>query len=67
MLWKWETWFDDCHKLVYRLKPLNAYARSKNNFDKWVLDQSLYPPFWAGVRFLMFTVLTSIIKEEWLQ
>ena len=43
--------FDDCHKLVYRLKPLNAYARSKNNFDKWVLDQSLYPPFWAGVRF----------------
>ena len=43
--------FDDCHKLVYRLKPLNAYARSKNNFDKWVLDQSLYPPFWTGVRF----------------
>ena len=43
--------FDDCHKLVHRLKPLNAYARSKNNFDKWVLDQSLYPPFWVGVRF----------------
>ncbi len=43
--------FDDCHKLVHRLKPLNAYARSKNNFDKWVLDQILYPPFWAGVRF----------------
>ena len=43
--------FDDCHKLVHRLKPLNAYARSKNNFDKWVLDQSLYPPFWAGIRF----------------
>lgn len=33
------------------LKPLNPYGVSKNNFDKWVLAQSVTPPFWAGFKF----------------
>tara|TARA_B100001758_G_scaffold247507_1_gene265620 strand:- start:19499 stop:20470 length:972 start_codon:yes stop_codon:yes gene_type:complete len=43
--------FDDCHKLVYDLEPLNAYGESKNNFDKWVLKQQNSPPLWAGFKF----------------
>jgi ADP-L-glycero-D-manno-heptose 6-epimerase len=37
--------------LVPRLKPLNPYGISKNEFDKWVLQQNAYPPFWAGMKF----------------
>lgn len=37
--------------LSYRLTPLNPYGDSKNDFDKWVLQQSLLPPFWAGFKF----------------
>ena len=43
--------FDDNHKNISRLKPLNAYGRSKNEFDKWVLAQDKKPPFWAGFKF----------------
>ena len=43
--------FDDNHKNICRLKPLNAYGRSKNEFDKWILVQDKKPPFWAGFKF----------------
>ena len=43
--------FDDSHKLVANLQPLNAYGESKNNFDKWVLEQQNSPPLWAGFKF----------------
>jgi ADP-L-glycero-D-manno-heptose 6-epimerase len=33
------------------LKPLNAYGRSKNDFDLWVLEQESTPFFWAGLKF----------------
>jgi ADP-L-glycero-D-manno-heptose 6-epimerase len=33
------------------LKPLNPYGDSKNDFDKWVLQQTSFPPFWAGLKF----------------
>ncbi|MBN2779219.1 MAG: ADP-glyceromanno-heptose 6-epimerase [Bacteroidales bacterium] len=33
------------------LKPLNPYGESKNEFDKWVLDQEKKPFFWAGLKF----------------
>ncbi len=33
------------------LKPLNAYAVSKNEFDIWALQQASTPPTWAGVKF----------------
>jgi ADP-L-glycero-D-manno-heptose 6-epimerase len=41
----------DDHALVPRLKPLNPYGESKNEFDKWVLSQQDTPPFWAGMKF----------------
>ena len=46
-----EFGFKDNHKIVDKLIPLNAYARSKNDFDKWVLSQDVCPPVWAGFKF----------------
>jgi ADP-L-glycero-D-manno-heptose 6-epimerase len=46
-----EFGYKDDHELVNKLKPLNAYGESKNDFDKWVLSQSEEPPFWAGLKF----------------
>jgi ADP-L-glycero-D-manno-heptose 6-epimerase len=46
-----EHGFDDNHEMVERLKPLNLYGESKNEFDKWVLKQKTAPPYWAGLKF----------------
>ena len=46
-----ELGYDDDHQLSHRLKPLNPYGVSKNEFDKWVLHQGNHPPFWAGLKF----------------
>jgi ADP-L-glycero-D-manno-heptose 6-epimerase len=46
-----EFGFDDNHKTIEKLKPLNPYGQSKNDFDKWVLGQNAKPPFWAGFKF----------------
>ena len=46
-----EKGYDDRHDLVSQLKPLNAYGVSKNEFDKWALQQERHPPFWAGLKF----------------
>ena len=46
-----EHGYEDNHDVVAKLKPLNPYGDSKNNFDKWVLNQNTTPPFWAGVKF----------------
>jgi ADP-L-glycero-D-manno-heptose 6-epimerase len=43
--------YSDDHNAVSLHTPLNAYGVSKNEFDKWVLQQDLKPPFWAGLRF----------------
>jgi len=43
--------FIDAHHLCTAFSPLNPYAVSKNEFDKWVLRQSNQPPFWAGLKF----------------
>ncbi|MEI7982267.1 MAG: ADP-glyceromanno-heptose 6-epimerase [Bacteroidota bacterium] len=37
--------------LSFRLKPLNPYGISKNEFDKWVLEQQDGPPRWYGLKF----------------
>ena len=37
--------------LPYMLKPLNPYGESKNEFDKWALQQDAKPYFWAGLKF----------------
>ena len=46
-----EFGFEDSHELVEKLKPLNPYGISKNEFDKWVLKQNENSPFWAGFKF----------------
>ncbi|MBL7945044.1 MAG: ADP-glyceromanno-heptose 6-epimerase [Flavobacteriales bacterium] len=37
--------------LPHKLKPLNPYGDSKNDFDKWALSQVERPFFWAGLKF----------------
>ncbi len=46
-----EFGYKDDHDVVEKLKPLNPYGDSKNDFDKWVLKQTEFPPFWAGLKF----------------
>ncbi len=46
-----EFGYNDDHDIVGKLKPLNPYGESKNEFDKWVLQQNQCPPFWAGLKF----------------
>jgi ADP-L-glycero-D-manno-heptose 6-epimerase len=46
-----EFGYDDDHDVVYKLRPLNPYGESKNEFDKWVLQQPRKPYFWAGLKF----------------
>lgn len=46
-----ELGYDDSHDIVPRLKPLNLYGESKNNFDIWALQQEQAPYFWAGLKF----------------
>ena len=46
-----EFGYVDNHEIVADLKPLNPYGESKNDFDKWILNQSEFPPFWSGLKF----------------
>jgi len=46
-----ELGYEDNHEIVSRLKPLNPYGCSKNDFDQWALQQTQAPPFWAGLKF----------------
>lgn len=46
-----EYGYEDRHDIVADLKPLNAYGRSKNDFDIWALQQKTSPPFWSGLKF----------------
>ena len=46
-----ELGYKDDHDIVGQLKPLNPYGVSKNEFDKWALEQGDQPPFWAGLKF----------------
>lgn len=46
-----EWGYKDDHGIIEKLKPLNPYGVSKNEFDKWVLHQEIHPPCWAGLKF----------------
>jgi len=46
-----ELGYVDDHKVISKLKPLNPYGESKNEFDIWALKQKKKPPFWAGLKF----------------
>ena len=43
--------YNDDHGVVNQLVPLNPYGDSKNDFDKWALEQDRAPYFWAGLKF----------------
>ena len=43
--------YDDDHSLIDKLRPLNPYGESKNNFDIWALQQKDTPPLWVGFKF----------------
>jgi ADP-L-glycero-D-manno-heptose 6-epimerase len=46
-----EHGYDDNHEIPEKLKPLNPYGDSKNDFDIWALKQKRHPYFWAGLKF----------------
>lgn len=46
-----EFGFDDEEAKITKLKPLNPYGQSKQDFDVWALQQSEKPFFWAGLKF----------------
>lgn len=46
-----ENGYRDDHDVVDKLAPLNPYGVSKNEFDKWALQEKKQPPFWAGLKF----------------
>ncbi len=46
-----EFGYDDDETKINQLKPLNLYGESKNDFDKWALQQSTSPPNWYGLKF----------------
>lgn len=46
-----EIGYDDNETTIPQLHPLNPYGWSKQWFDMWVLEQTVTPPFWAGLKF----------------
>lgn len=46
-----EKGYRDDESLIPQLQPLNPYGESKNDFDKWALEQHEKPFFWAGLKF----------------
>lgn len=43
--------FDDDETEINKLKPLNKYGKSKNDFDFWAVNQSKCPSSWVGLKF----------------
>ncbi len=46
-----EFGYDDNEETIPKLKPLNPYGDSKNDFDKWALKQEKKPYFWLALKF----------------
>lgn len=46
-----EHGYKDVHENILQLQPLNPYGESKNEFDKWALQQERQPYSWAGLKF----------------
>jgi ADP-L-glycero-D-manno-heptose 6-epimerase len=46
-----ELGYEDNEAIIPQLQPLNPYGVSKNEIDKWILQQTETPPFWAGLKF----------------
>jgi ADP-L-glycero-D-manno-heptose 6-epimerase len=43
--------YEDNHDVITDLVPLNPYGVSKNEFDKWAIEQTVQPPNWYGLKF----------------
>lgn len=46
-----EFGYEDNQEVIGKLKPLNPYGDSKNDFDKWAIAQEKKPYFWVGLKF----------------
>ncbi|MFT5640182.1 MAG: ADP-L-glycero-D-manno-heptose 6-epimerase [Cyclobacteriaceae bacterium] len=46
-----EHGFDDDENQLENLRPLNLYAKSKHDFDKYVTASTKKPFFWVGLKF----------------
>lgn len=46
-----EYGYNDDESKLEKLKPLNPYGDSKNDFDIWAVKQERKPFFWAGLKF----------------
>lgn len=46
-----EHGYNDDESKINLLKPLNPYGDSKNDFDKWAIQQKQQPPQWQGLKF----------------
>ncbi len=46
-----EYGYEDNEEVIEKLKPLNPYGDSKNDFDKWAIKQERKPYFWVGLKF----------------
>ncbi len=46
-----EFGYDDDETQIEKLKPLNPYGQSKQDFDVWALSQTEKPFYWAGLKF----------------
>ncbi len=46
-----EYGYEDNQEVIEKLKPLNPYGDSKNDFDKWAIKQERKPYFWVGLKF----------------
>ncbi len=46
-----EQGYDEDETKINLLKPLNPYGISKNEFDKWALQQKQAPSIWLGFKF----------------
>lgn len=46
-----EHGYDDNEEVIEKLKPLNPYGDSKNDFDKWAIKQEKKPYLWIGLKF----------------
>ncbi len=46
-----EHGYKDDEQIIPKLKPLNPYGDSKNDFDKWAITQKSSPSSWHGLKF----------------
>lgn len=46
-----EYGYDDIEQDIPKLRPLNPYGQSKQDFDVWALQQVEKPFYWSGLKF----------------